>query len=170
MYVKQSISLLIIVMSLLSGCSQLSSKSEADEAELAAYAQGQAVLDLTVKADEAYYRRDWVKAEGLYREATKLDAGQAYLWFRLGNVLMYQTRMSEAREAYTEAINRDQGFAKAWNNLATAHLLEAREALVYLHDRLQPGDPATKQLAVRLGLLDKVLDQAMADIPALSAQ
>lgn len=133
-------------------------------------ARGQAVLALTVEADQAYYRRDWDLAERLYRQASEQDPGQAYLWFRLGNVLMYRTRLSEAREAYREAINRDQGFAKAWNNLATSHLLEAREALSYLYSNLQPGDPAQSALATRLTLLDEVLEQAPADIPSLSRQ
>ena len=147
---------------LVSGCSTLLPVVDGDQA------RGQAVLALTVEADQADYRRDWEQAEQLYRQATVQDPSQAYLWFRLGNVLMYRTRLGEARDAYREAINRDQGFAKAWNNLATAHLLEAREALGYLHRHLQPGDPAGAPIALRLTLLDEVLDQGPADIPSLS--
>lgn len=65
-----------------------------------------------------YNRRDYAKAEQLYRMATESDGGYALAFFDLGNVLDELKRIPEAIAAYRRAIALQPGYADAHYNLA----------------------------------------------------
>ena len=67
-----------------------------------------------------YGRRDYVRAEQLYRMATESDSSYALAFFDLGNVLDELKRMPEAIEAYRRAIELRADYADAHYNLALA--------------------------------------------------
>jgi tetratricopeptide (TPR) repeat protein len=67
-----------------------------------------------------YGRRDYARAEQLYRMATESDSSYALAFFDLGNVLDELKRMSDAIEAYRRAIELRPDYADAHYNLALA--------------------------------------------------
>lgn len=67
-----------------------------------------------------YNRRDYARAEQLYRMATESDDGYALAFFDLGNVLDELKRMPEAIVAYRRAIELQPNYADAHYNLALA--------------------------------------------------
>jgi tetratricopeptide (TPR) repeat protein len=127
------------------------------------------LIDLTREADQAYAAQNFVDAESLYFNAINQAPDQAYLWFRLGNTRLYNDQPAAAREAYQKAITLDPGFAKAYNNLATTHLLEAKSLLVILKRQLRESDK-NGQLVVdlRLSYLQEALNLPLQDINSFS--
>lgn len=81
------------------------------------------------KAERAYDTEDWLKAEGAYRELTRLVPQDAYAYFRLGNTLAKQRRLDEAAFFYRESLARDAGLSRAYGNLAMVYLLLAESAI-----------------------------------------
>ena len=67
-----------------------------------------------------YGRRDYARAEQLYRMATESDSEYALAFFDLGNVLDELKRMPEAIDAYRRAIELRPDYADAHYNLALA--------------------------------------------------
>ncbi len=67
-----------------------------------------------------YGRRDYARAEQLYRIATETDSSYALAFFDLGNVLDELKRMPEAIQAYRRAIELRPDYADAHYNLALA--------------------------------------------------
>jgi tetratricopeptide (TPR) repeat protein len=67
-----------------------------------------------------YGRRDYARAEQLYRMATESDSSYALAFFDLGNVLDELKRMSDAIDAYRRAIELRPDYADAHYNLALA--------------------------------------------------
>jgi tetratricopeptide (TPR) repeat protein len=67
-----------------------------------------------------YNRRDYARAEQLYRMATESDGCYALAFFDLGNVLDELKRMPEAIAAYRRAIELQRNYADAHYNLALA--------------------------------------------------
>lgn len=86
-------------------------------------------FELTAIADFAYDRGDWLIAEREYQELAKLVPTDAYALTRLGNVRLKQNDFTGAIHAYGKALERDPEAARAHYNLATAHLLLARDSL-----------------------------------------
>lgn len=68
----------------------------------------------------SYNRRDYARAEQLYRMATESDGTYALAFFDLGNVLDELKRMPEAIAAYRRAIALQPSYADAHYNLALA--------------------------------------------------
>jgi len=87
------------------------------------------VMKYMEQAERAYDTQNWRMAEDGYRELARLVPQDAYAYFRLGNTLARQRRLDEAAAAYQEALIRDTGFAKAYNNLGMIRLLQAEVAL-----------------------------------------
>lgn len=52
-----------------------------------------------------------------YREAIRLEPGDATLHFNLGNALFTLGRPDEAGEAFRQAVDIDPAYVEAWNNL-----------------------------------------------------
>ena len=78
-----------------------------------------------------YNRRQFVRAEELYRRATLADPEYALAFFDLGNALDELKRLAEAITAYRTAIRLVPGYADAHYNLALCYerLGERRPAL-----------------------------------------
>jgi tetratricopeptide (TPR) repeat protein len=110
---------------------------------------------LTIRQDHApacinlgtifYNRRDFVRAEDMYRRATDADPEYALAFFDLGNVLDEMQRLNDAIEAYTRAIAIVPTYADAHYNLALAFERkgERRRALRHwmAYVRLDPVGP-----------------------------
>ena len=92
-----------------------------------------------------YNRRDFAKAEQMYRRATDADPGYALAFFDLGNVLDEMRRLPDAIAAYGRAIEIVPGYADAHYNLALAYERqgERRRALRHwmTYVRLDPVGP-----------------------------
>lgn len=86
-------------------------------------------FELTAIADFAYDRGDWLVAEREYQQLAELVPTDAYALTRLGNVRLKRNDFTGAIHAYGQALERDPAAARAHYNLATAHLLLARESL-----------------------------------------
>jgi tetratricopeptide (TPR) repeat protein len=67
-----------------------------------------------------YGRRDYSRAEQLYRMATESDSSYALAFFDLGNVLDEMKRLPDAIAAYRRAIELRSDYADAHYNLALA--------------------------------------------------
>jgi tetratricopeptide (TPR) repeat protein len=67
-----------------------------------------------------YNRREYARAEQLYRMATESDGSYALAFFDLGNVLDELKRMPDAITAYRRAIELQPAYADAHYNLALA--------------------------------------------------
>jgi tetratricopeptide (TPR) repeat protein len=78
-----------------------------------------------------YNKREFLRAESLYRRATLADPNYALAFFDLGNVLDELRRLPEAIEAYRRAIHLVPYYADAHYNLALAYerTSERRRAL-----------------------------------------
>ena len=92
-----------------------------------------------------YNRRDFVRAEEMYRRATDADPNYALAFFDLGNVLDEMQRLPDAIEAYRRAIEIVPAYADAHYNLALAYERqgERRRALRHwmTYVRLDPVGP-----------------------------
>jgi tetratricopeptide (TPR) repeat protein len=80
-----------------------------------------------------YNRRQFVRAEQLYRRATETDPGYALAFFDLGNVLDELKRLPEAIAAYRTAVRLVPTYADAHYNLALAYERTAERRLALLH-------------------------------------
>ena len=92
-----------------------------------------------------YNRKDFARAEELYRNATIADPGYALAFFDLGNVLDERLKLGEAIAAYQRAIALVPHYADAHYNLALAYERqgERRRALRHwlTYTRLDPVGP-----------------------------
>ena len=92
-----------------------------------------------------YNRREFARAESMYRRATDADPGYALAFFDLGNVLDEMRRLPDAIEAYRRAIEIVPAYADAHYNLALAYERqgERRRALRHwmTYIRLDPVGP-----------------------------
>ncbi len=92
-----------------------------------------------------YNRREFARAEQMYRRATEADPSYALAFFDLGNVLDEMQNLSGAVEAYVRAIVLVPDYADAHYNLALAYERqdERRRALRHwmAYVRLDPVGP-----------------------------
>jgi tetratricopeptide (TPR) repeat protein len=80
-----------------------------------------------------YGRRDYARAEQLYRMATESDSSYALAFFDLGNVLDELKRMPDAIDAYRRAIELRPDYADAHYNLALALERHGQRRSALLH-------------------------------------
>lgn len=92
-----------------------------------------------------YNRREYERAEALYRKATLADPGYALAFFDLGNVLDELQMLEEATAAYQRAVVLVPQYADAHYNLALAYERQGhrRKALKHwlMYVRLDPAGP-----------------------------
>ena len=92
-----------------------------------------------------YNRREFARAERMYRRATEADPEYPLAFFDLGNVLDETQHLGEAIDAYRRAIELMPGYADAHYNLALAYerQVERRKALHHwmAYVRLDPVGP-----------------------------
>ncbi len=80
---------------------------------------------LASMGDRAYEIEEWVVAEKFYRRLVAKVPGDAYGYFRLGNVLMQRSEVEGAINAYNKSIERDPTNVRALKNRSLAFLLSA---------------------------------------------
>ncbi len=107
-----------------------------------------------------YNKRQFVRAEQLYRRATLANPDYALAFFDLGNALDELQRLPEAIEAYKSAIRLSPGYADAHYNLALAYERsnERRRALRHwiAYVKLDPVGPWSNHARLQVR---KILDR-----------
>jgi tetratricopeptide (TPR) repeat protein len=107
-----------------------------------------------------YNKRQFVRAEQLYRRATAANPDYALAFFDLGNALDELQRLPEAVQAYTAAIRLSPGYADAHYNVALAYERsnERRRALRHWHAyiKLDPVGPWSNHARLQMR---KILDR-----------
>jgi tetratricopeptide (TPR) repeat protein len=107
-----------------------------------------------------YNKRQFVRAEQLYRRATLANPDYALAFFDLGNALDELQRLSEAVEAYMAAIRLSPAYADAHYNLALAweRSSERRRALRHwrAYIKLDPIGPWSNHARLQVR---KILDR-----------
>jgi tetratricopeptide (TPR) repeat protein len=107
-----------------------------------------------------YNKRQFVRAEQLYRRATLANPDYSLAWFDLGNALDELQRLPEAVEAYKAAIRLSPGYADAHYNLALAleRSNERRRALRHwiAYVKLDPVGPWSNHARLQVR---KILDR-----------
>lgn len=107
-----------------------------------------------------YNKRQFVRAEQLYRRATAANPDYALAFFDLGNALDELQRLPEAVEAYTAAIRLSPGYADAHYNVALAYERsnERRRALRHwrAYIKLDPVGPWSNHARLQMR---KILDR-----------
>jgi tetratricopeptide (TPR) repeat protein len=121
---------------------------------------------LRTKARSAARRRQWVEAERLYRNLTRIRPGDPHAFIQLGHALNEQKKHKEAEEAYRRALAAAPLFPDAWLHLGyvlTArkqHLL-AREAFAMVN-RIAPARRAEHPI---LESADPIHQAEASDLP-----
>lgn len=107
-----------------------------------------------------YNKRQFVRAEHLYRRATAANPDYALAFFDLGNALDELQRLPEAVQAYTAAIRLSPGYADAHYNVALAYERsnERRRALRHwrAYIKLDPVGPWSNHARLQMR---KILDR-----------
>lgn len=115
------------------------------------------VFELTFAAEQAYQQSRWIEAVRIYQQIVEQVPHDADAWFRLGNIYAQQGVFERAIHAYESSLNYNSEQPKAWFNLSTAYLLNARAAMRGAHGRLRAGDPARSLIEARLISLDALV-------------
>jgi tetratricopeptide (TPR) repeat protein len=110
------------------------------------------------EADNAYNSEDWVQASNSYREVIETIPNDAYAWFRMGNALTQLGQYAQAVVAYETSLAADNGQFKAWFNLSTTHLLNAKVVTLNALRSIGMNDPSRKQVERRLDILTALLN------------
>jgi tetratricopeptide (TPR) repeat protein len=105
---------------------------------------------LAAKADDAYAIGDWLTAERYYQALTRNVPNDAYAWTRLGTVKLRQNNFVAAIHAYQRALERNADDPRTHFNLATAHLLQARDSLQKARTKLPEDDAAIAVIEEKL--------------------
>ena len=97
--------ILVGLIPLLSGCATES-------------APGKNTVALLQDADLAYTQGNWTRAESQYRLIAQRVPGDAYAWFKLGNLYLRTDRANEAIYAYQQTLARDNTLYKDLYNVS----------------------------------------------------
>lgn len=157
---SKSVGLLMLV--LLSACATTpNTPATSQSSEFNKSGQKADVFNLVAKADTAYNEGRWLEAEQAYLQLTSQVPDDYYAWFRLANVQLRQGRIDNAVVAYKQAAKRNPNQPKAFYNLATAHLFEALASLHQAKQRMRPGDPGLRVVAIRIHQLEQLIHQPL---------
>jgi len=166
---KGLLGLIIPASMLVQGCAQLP-PSQLSPAQLPSKLPSQqAVLDpdeLTRLGDEAYAQGQFNEAQRLYKTLTVSQPKSFVAWFKLGNASLHHGLSEQAERAYLEALKQDSSDPKAWYNLATARLMNARRAILGAAENLQDSDPARRLAAQRLRVLNEFIFKTLGESAA----
>ena len=128
--------LLIILITALPGCDaqilKPSGNSSRDISDIA---------ETSKKAQIAYQNKDWETAEIEYLKLTKKVPTEAEPWFRLGNIYARTEQLDAAIAAYRNALIRDSGNSKIWNNLGIVQLRQATNTFIEMLEYTNADDP-----------------------------
>ena len=105
----------------------------------------ESVAQLEQQANTAYQNEDWQTAENLYTELTRQDAANAEHWFRLGNIYSVTGNLDMAITAYRNALSRNNGYSKAWNNLGFVYLRQATDTFKDMLQHTDKNDPLNQR-------------------------
>ncbi len=94
----------------------------------------------------AVRRKQWTRAEGLFREAVRRDGEFARGWANLGNVLLEQDELGEAGSAFQQALAIDPDLAPAHRGLAA--LAKRRGDTGQMARELKTADRITRRRLV----------------------
>lgn len=127
-------------------------------------ASGDDPFDITAQADRAYERGDWIVAEKYYQELTRAVPKDAYGWTRLGNIRLRRHDFTGAIVAYEESLERDRESSRTHYNLATAHLLKARQSLHNAQQHLAASDEGNKLIDEKLSYFDILVYEPVIEV------
>lgn len=74
------------------------------------------------QADDAFDRKDFEKAEGLYVKAAAASPENVKIYSRLGAIYIEQKNYYDAKEAFLQAVKLDSGNASRQVNLGLAYM------------------------------------------------
>lgn len=148
--------LIIPALMLVQGCAQLP-PTELPAAQLPPQKAVEDPIELTRLGDQAYSQGQFNEAQHLYKTLTVIQPESFAAWFKLGNASLHQGLSDQAERAYLEALKHDSSDPKAWYNLATARLMNARRAILGAAENLQDSDPARQLAAQRLRALNELI-------------
>tara|TARA_R110001606_G_scaffold361754_7_gene515183 strand:+ start:80406 stop:80870 length:465 start_codon:yes stop_codon:yes gene_type:complete len=106
----------------------------------------QITLDKQITADTYYEQQQCDKALPLYKSLSIAMPNDTKSLLRMGNCYAKSQDYVQAQEAYQQALNRDNGFVKAWYNLAyvRAQLLASTVTEMYKHT--DPASPEAEKI------------------------
>jgi tetratricopeptide (TPR) repeat protein len=116
------------------------------------------LYQLMGQADTAYESEDWVQASKSYRAVIEEIPNDAYAWFRMGNSLTQLGQYGQAVVAYETSLAADNGQFKAWFNLSTTHLLNAKVVTLNALRSIGLNDPSRYKVERRLDVLTALLN------------
>lgn len=125
---------------------------------------GKDPFNIATQADTAYDRGDWLIAENYYKELTRVVPKDAYAWTRLGNIRLRRNNFNGAITAYQKSLERDSESPRTHYNLATAHLLLARESLHSAQRLLPEQDQGAVLIEEKLSYFDLLIYEPVIDV------
>lgn len=134
---KIRICLMCLVYFIISACNTQNLRDSGSDSEL--------VMQREQQAGTAYQNEDWQTAENLYLELTGEEPANAEYWFRLGNIYTRTGRLDAAVTAYRNALSRDNGYSKAWNNLGFVYLRQATDTFKDMLQHTDKNDPLNQR-------------------------
>ncbi|MGK0231182.1 MAG: tetratricopeptide (TPR) repeat protein [Gammaproteobacteria bacterium] len=154
-----NVNLLLAVVSgvlLTSGCSTF--EGNATHQNFEQTSSPHSLYQLMGQADNAYDSEDWLQASNSYREVIAKIPNDAYAWFRMGNSLTQLGQYGQAVVAYETSLAADNGQFKAWFNLSTTHLLNAKVVTLNALRSIGMNDPSRSKVERRLDILTALLN------------
>jgi tetratricopeptide (TPR) repeat protein len=113
--------------------------------------------DLIRLAEDAYDRSNWELAEQYYSGLVTSEPDNVHYWYRLGNILAFMGKNSDAITAYNRALTLDPDDATVWYNLGMTQLKQAAYVLNAMQSQVDPGDPVSQRANTLLqGILELI--------------
>ena len=109
--------ILLIVSSLLFGCSSLSTSK----------VPGEEAAQRLSMAEKSYKQGLWQEAESYYRSLLKDNPDLYQAWFRLGNIYARSGQLDAAVTMYERCLELDPDQARAWYNLCLLYTSDAAD-------------------------------------------
>lgn len=116
---------------------------------------------VSVQAQRAYQESRWLEAVSLYQQIVERVPNDAVTWFRLANTYAQQGAFERAIHAYEQSLALEKEQPKAWFNLSTAYLLNAKLAMMNAHMAVRSHDPAKVLIEARLQVLDDLVNNRL---------
>ena len=144
---------------LISGCSTFAGNTSDQNGSNSSFnSSDNSIYQLMAQADTAYDSEDWLQASTSYQEVLNKIPNDAYAWFRMGNSLTQLGHYGEAVVAYETSLAADNAQFKAWFNLSTTHLLNAKVVTLNALRSIGMNDPSRNKVVRRLDVLTALLN------------